>query len=356
MLRNCSYRLCAAVDVSAASLSTSAARFPLLNDKFGRRHNYLRISLTERCNLRCTYCMPEQGIDLTPNENLLSSEEILRLVRVFAALGTTKVRLTGGEPLVRKDVVHLCQAIKQIDGISRLAITTNGILLPRMINDLHAAGVNALNISLDTFDESKYILITRRNGLAKVVDSIKLAESLGYNPVKVNCVVMRGVNEDELYDFALMTQHRNVEVRFIEYMPFDDNKWSRQKMFSFMEMMDKIEASAGAKLLSRGCGETAKLFQLPGFVGKIGFITSMTTNFCGTCNRLRLTADGNLKVCLFGEDETSLRDPMRSGATDEELVQIIQAAVMKKHFSHGGKASAEALAATPNRPMIKIGG
>lgn len=329
---------------------------PPLVDTFGRVHNYLRISVTERCNLRCQYCMPEQGIDLTPNGELLTTDELLRVTRLFVEMGVSKIRLTGGEPLVRPDIVELCAGMRSHKGVTKLGITTNGILLPRYIERLHAAGVNALNVSLDTLDADRFLLITRRNGFNKVSDSIKLAEALGYDPVKINCVVMRGFNEDEVGAFAALTRDRKLEVRFIEFMPFDDNKWSRRKMFSMMETMDRIEEHAGTKLKFMKKGETAQLFALPGHVGSIGFIASMTTAFCGTCNRLRLTADGNLKVCLFGEQEWSLRDAMRAGATDDELALLIRKALDAKHAAHGGKASAEAIAASANRPMIKIGG
>jgi len=328
-----------------------------LFDSFGRKHDYLRISLTERCNLRCVYCMPEQGIDLTPSPGLLTTDEILRLASTFADMGVTKIRLTGGEPLVRKDIVEICEQLAALPGIKHLGITTNAILLPRYIERLRRAGVTALNVSLDTLDADRYMLITRRNGLGKVLDSIRMAEALGYDPVKINCVVMNGVNDDELGAFAELTRDRPLEVRFIEYMPFDDNKWERRKMMPFMAMMDRIEQHHGLKLVHEARGETAQLFRLPGFRGRVGFIASMTTAFCGTCNRLRLTADGNLKVCLFGEDEWSLRDAMRApGATDESVRELVRDALWAKYAGHGGKASAEEIAATANRPMIKIGG
>ena len=399
---------------------------PPIRDTFGRAHTYLRISLTERCNLRCLYCMPEQGIELTPSAELLSVEEMERLVRLFASMGVNKLRLTGGEPLVHRNFDDVVKRFKQVPGINTLAVTTNGITLHRRIERYKELGVDAWNISLDTLDPAKYALVTRRDGLPKVLSAIARAESLGYDPVKINCVVMRGVNDNEVSDFAALTKDRRLEVRFIEYMPFDDNKWSREKVFPWMEMVDRIEtANGGAKLVpvhsdaakqvavsaeqselttdaslakkkrsladsNRGNtnggsngepqpapaattasrtngrgktlggtvahGETARLFRLPGHVGSVGFITSMTTHFCGSCNRLRLTADGNLKVCLFGEDELSLRGLMRGGATDDEIEAKIRDAVAAKHFSHGGKKSLESLAAAPNRPMIKIGG
>lgn len=304
--------------------------------------------------------MPEHGIPLTPSNELLSRDEFLRVIEIFAKCGVKKVRLTGGEPLLYQGIVDIVKSIRSIPGIDTLGMTTNGILLPRYLERLHDAGLNKLNISLDTLDESKFIMISRRNGLSKVLDSIKMAEALGFDPVKINCVVMRGINTDEIASLARMAEHRNLEVRFIEYMPFDDNHWSRAKMFSFMETMDVIEKEIGKKLVpSVARGETAKLFNIDGFRGRIGFITSMTTHFCGTCNRLRLTADGNVKNCLFGEEEVSLRDLIRrspQGASDAELEEAIRVCVTKKHFSHGGKNSPEEIAASHNRPMIRIGG
>eukprot|EP00758_Cryptobia_borreli_P007343 Tbor_TRINITY_DN5283_c1_g2::TRINITY_DN5283_c1_g2_i2::g.16795::m.16795/K20967/MOCS1; GTP 3',8-cyclase / cyclic pyranopterin monophosphate synthase len=390
------------------SVESSSAQAPLsLTDSFGRVHNYLRVSLTERCNLRCQYCMPEEGIKLTEKEELLSAKEFGRLIKVFASVGVDKIRLTGGEPLVYPEIMDICHDIATIGKIKKLAITTNGILLPRKMKALKDAGVSALNISLDTLDPHRYMLLARANGLDKVLESIRMSEEMGFDSVKINCVVMRGVNDDEIVDFVKMTKHRQLEVRFIEYMPFDQNKWERRKMVSFMEMMDIIERGLSAddppqrasddeqsncqldklprrkrvlydrkklgdivgmshllspalrpkRLIPSGeREETAKLFKVADYCGRIGFITSMTTNFCQTCNRLRLTADGNLKVCLFGNDEVSLRDPMRAGATDSELVTLIQEALNKKYKEHGGMGSPEEIATSQNRSMIRIGG
>lgn len=340
--------------LSATSKLTTSAKLPLY-DKFKRAHNYLRISLVERCNLRCQYCMPEQGIDLAPKAALLQHDEIIRLVKLFAKCGVTKIRLTGGEPLLYDRIVDLVRDIRA-EGIHTIGMTTNGILLHRHLEALHEAGLNKLNISLDTLDEAKFMMITRRNGFKKVRDSIQMAHALGFEPIKINCVVMRGVNTDEISKLALLAKHDPFEVRFIEYMPFDDNKWSREKMFSFMETMDVIEKDLGTKLKPGPCSETAKIFNVDGWAGRLGFITSMTTNFCGTCNRLRLTADGNLKNCLFGEEEISLRDAMRANMDDDSLEEIIRGCVLRKHFAHGGKATPEAIASSHNRPMIKIGG
>ena len=323
-------------------------------DTFGRRHTYLRISVTERCNLRCQYCMPEEGVALSPRDHILTFEEIERLARLFVANGVDKIRLTGGEPLVRKDIEQLVERVGAIDGLKTLAITTNGILLSRKLPRLHGAGVNLLNISLDTLDPAKFDEITRRKGIDHVLDAIESALAYGYDPVKVNCVVMRGFNEDELHHFVALTRDRPIEVRFIEYMPFQGNGWSDGKFLSYREMIERIEGHfPEMERVADGPNDTSKTYRVPGFRGTVGFITSMSDEFCGTCNRLRLTADGALKVCLFGNAEVSLRDLMRSGAGDADLVEAIQSAVSRKKAAHAGMHQ---LVDLENRPMILIGG
>lgn len=336
------------------------AQPPGFVDAHGRVHDYLRISLTERCNLRCTYCMPESGVPLTEAPKLLSDAEILRIASAFVARGVRKIRLTGGEPLVRRNVVELCAALKGL-GVEELAVTTNGLLLKRKLEPLvEVGGVNLLNISLDTLVPAKFELITRRQGHARVLESIHRAAALdGLARVKVNCVVQRGVNDDELVDFVGLTRDLDIEVRFIEYMPFDGNKWSSKKMLPYWEMTDTIrEAFPGfARTKSLDSPNTvSKTWQVPGFRGAVGFISSMSDHFCGTCNRLRLTADGNIKACLFGNDELSLRDALRSGASDGDLADIIQSAVQRKHAKLGGHDSPQSIALGNNRPMILIGG
>ncbi|XP_048083961.1 molybdenum cofactor biosynthesis protein 1 isoform X2 [Alosa alosa] len=308
-----------------------------LTDSFGRRHNYLRISLTERCNLRCQYCMPEEGIKLTPRAQLLSTEEVLTLARLFVQEGVDKIRLTGGEPLIRPDVLHIIGEMRKLEGLKTIAITTNGVNLSRLLPGLKDAGVDLLNISLDSLVPAKFEFIARRKGFHKVMEGINKAIEMGYNIVKVNCVVMRGLNEDELLDFVALTEKKPLEVRFIEYMPFDGNRWNFKKMVSYQEMLDHIKQEwPNLELLHGAESDTAKIYKVPGFQGQIGFITSMSDHFCGSCNRLRITADGNLKVCLFGNSEVSLRDVLRSGATDAELLQIISAAVGRKKKQHAG--------------------
>ncbi|KAL2743570.1 molybdenum cofactor biosynthesis protein 1 isoform X1 [Vespula maculifrons] len=309
----------------------------ILTDSFGRRHTYLRISITERCNLRCTYCMPAEGVKLTARDGILKTEEIIRLADLFTKEGICKIRLTGGEPTVRKDVVDIVAELKKLKNLEQVAITTNGLTLTRQLPALQRAGLDALNISLDTLKADRFERFTRRKGWAKVMASIDLAVQLGYNPVKVNCVVMRGFNDDELVHFVNMTKDRPLDIRFIEYMPFDGNKWKENKMVSFDEMKKIIRQTYPEfQALPNKANDTSKVaYQVPGFVGQIGFITSMTHNFCSSCNRLRITADGNLKVCLFeGESEVSLRDVLRNEGSEEDLKNIIRNAVWGKKKQH----------------------
>lgn len=330
-----------------------------LEDTFGRHHTYLRISLSERCNLRCQYCMPEGGVDLTPNKDLLTTDEIIRIIQLFVEEGITKVRFTGGEPLLRQDLKRLIEEVNEFRplGLETIALTTNGVNLPRKLDGLLDAGLNAINLSLDTLDPMKFHLITRRNGFAKVMHAIELClanKERFQTRIKVNCVVMNGQNEKEIVDFVSFTQERDVEVRFIEYMPFDGNRWNHDRMVSFDKMKELIRAEY-PELAAVGDSphDVSKTYHVPGFQGRVGFITSMSEHFCGGCNRLRITADGNLKVCLFGSAESSLRDVLRSGGSDEQLRETIMFAVQRKKASHDGMF---AIANSKNRPMTTIGG
>lgn len=330
-----------------------------LTDRFGRRHTYLRLSLTERCNLRCRYCMPAEGVPLAPRDQLLTTPELVRIARLFAEMGVDKIRLTGGEPLVRKDAEDVAEALGALPGLRTLALTTNGLLLERKLARFHRAGLTHLNVSLDTLRDDRFTGLARRPGLDKVLAALDLALDYGYagSTLKVNCVVMRGVNDDELVDFVAWTEALPVEMRFIEYMPFDGNGWANDKLVPYREMRARIEAEFPLEPVEDGPHETAKTFRVPGHAGRIGFITSMTAPFCTGCNRLRVTADGALKVCLFGEAEVSLRDRMRDGAADEDLRTAIHAAVQRKKAAHAGMDEiAEAARRSENRPMIRIGG
>ncbi|KAM3580948.1 hypothetical protein VKS41_006396 [Umbelopsis sp. WA50703] len=300
--------------------------------------------------------MPAEGVQLSANDKLLSTDEILRLARLFVSEGVTKIRLTGGEPTVRPDIIELVQGIGELKqhGLVNLGMTSNGIALKRKLPKLVEAGMDSLNVSLDTLDKDMFELITRRKGFERVLESVHQALELGMPSVKINCVVIRGINDREVSNFVAMTKDLPIIVRFIEYMPFDGNRWNAEKLVPYKEMIQDIESRFGKfEKVSDDPNDTTKAYRLPGYAGKVGFITSMSDHFCGTCNRLRITTDGNLKVCLFGAAEVSLRDHMRQSASDQDLCDIIGIAVKKKKKQHAGMFE---LAAQKNRPMILIGG
>lgn len=329
----------------------------MLRDRFGRAHTTLRLSLTERCNLRCVYCMPEAGIPLRPRAAHLTTDELTRLGRVLAGAGVDKIRLTGGEPLARKDAVEVVRRLGCL-GLRSLAMTTNGLALADRLDALTEAGLTDLTVSLDTLRADRFLSITRRPGLDRVLHAIDRALEVGYGSdgrsLKINVVALRGVNEDEAADFAAWAARAPIEVRFIEVMPFDGNGWDRATLVPMAETRAAIESAFGPlDACADAPDSTAQTFRQPGWVGRVGFVASMTAPFCAGCSRLRITADGALKVCLFGASEVSLRDALRSGATDAEVVALVQAALDGKHAAHAGM---DALAQAENRPMISIGG
>lgn len=323
-------------------------------DRFGRSIHYLRISLTDHCNLRCVYCMPED-MTFRPNAELMQDDEILTLVHLFANLGFDKIRLTGGEPTVRAHVVDLVRGIAQTSGIRSLSMTTNGILLKRLAAPLAEAGLQRVNISLDTLDPDKFKRLTRWGSLEDVWAGILAAEGAGLQPVKLNGVVVRGYNEQDVVDLARLTLEHAWQVRFIEMMPFAGaTDLQVHQMITAEEMQSIIEAKLGA-LESANNGELdgeARLFRIPGAQGDIGFISSVTAPFCAACTRARLTADGRLRLCLLREGEVDLLTPLRSGASLEELRQIILDGIWYKPWGHG---LAEGLIPM-NRVMSEIGG
>ncbi|XP_027912533.1 GTP 3',8-cyclase, mitochondrial-like, partial [Vigna unguiculata] len=354
-LNECATRALATTSCASVSedLPKDNSVSDMLVDSFGRLHTYLRISVTERCNLRCQYCMPAEGVELTPSPQILTKTEILRLANLFVSSGVTKIRLTGGEPTIRKDIEDICLELSNLKGLRTLSMTTNGIALTRKLPRLKDCGLTSLNISVDTLVPAKFEFMTRRRGHEKVMNSINDAIDLGFNPIKVNCVVMRGFNDDEIYDFVELTRDKPIDIRFIEFMPFDGN-WNVKKLVPYSEMLDTVmKQFPSLKRDQDHPTDTAKNFTIDGHEGRVSFITSMTEHFCAGCNRLRLLADGNFKVCLFGPSEVSLRDPLRCGAEDHELREIIGAAVKKKKASHAGMFD---IAKTANRPMIHIGG
>ncbi len=324
-----------------------------LIDQFGRKHTCLRIAVTDRCNLRCHYCMPPEGVVWKPKEAILSYEEIVRVATVASGMGVDKIRLTGGEPLVRQDVEQLAEQLAHISGIKTVGMTTNGVLLAGKVEALRAAGLNSLNISLDSLQQSRFAEITRRDDWHKVISSIQAAASCGFDAVKLNCVVMAGCNDDEILDFVDFVADRELNVRFIEYMPFPNNLWEKQRVVLFAEMMKTIESRYRLIPLPKATGAAARDFAIAGHCGKVGFITSVSESFCSQCNRLRLTADGAIKSCLFSRQEVSLREVIRGGGTDDDLREAMYCAVMQKGYAH---LPADELAVIENRTMVEIGG
>ncbi|KAF8808136.1 molybdenum cofactor biosynthesis prote [Phlegmacium glaucopus] len=326
-----------------------------LTDSFRREHDYLRISLTERCNLRCFYCMPSEGVELSPDGKLLTNEEILRLATLFVKAGVTKIRLTGGEPTVRKGVGEIISELNQLRqyGLKSIGMTSNGIALHRRLPQFVGNGLTHLNLSLDTLDPFKFELMTRRRGHEAVLKTLQVALSSSLASVKINVVVIKGLNDSEILDFVDMTKDQPISVRFIEFMPFTGNKWDKNKMIPSSDLLALIQARHPTAMRAPDeLNDTARSWTIPGYKGSFGFISSMSDHFCATCNRLRLTADGQIKVCLFDAKEVSLRDEMRMGASDDDLLKIVGQAVAGKMEKHAGM---EDINVTTNRPMILIG-
>jgi cyclic pyranopterin phosphate synthase len=306
-----------------------------ISDSFQRPINYLRISVTDRCNLRCVYCMPPEGISLMSHYDILSYEEIYTLVKVAAELGINRIRLTGGEPLVRAGLSDLVRLITSIDTIKDISLTTNGILLEQYASELKEAGLMRVNVSLDTLKPERFRQITRCGELEDTLKGIEAAKAADLTPVKINMVVMSGINDDEILDFARKTIDDDWNVRFIEHMPVTGDAPVTPKLFSVSEMRKRIETLGVLEPWKMDAGNgPAKYFRLPGAKGTIGFITPVTEHFCYQCNRLRLTADGKLRLCLLNEEEIDLKDPLRSGASVAELKSIIENAIARKPKSH----------------------
>jgi GTP 3',8-cyclase len=334
---------------------------PVLTDPFGRTIDYLRVSVTDRCNFRCVYCMPEHGFPATPKDEHLRYEEVVRLVRVAVNLGITKVRLTGGEPLLRKDLPEMVTEIAALPGVRDLSCTTNGFLLEEQAELLRSAGLTRINVSLDSLDPNRFTEVARRGSLDRVLRGIDAAERAGLRPLKINCVLMKGVNEDEVVDFARLTLARPIHVRFIELMPM---RWNldesagyqekpgllqlrscggdmlsdaqmRRMFLSAEEAKNRIESALGdlgpAEVPTNG---PARTYRLEGATGTVGFISQITSDFCSKCNRLRLTHDGFLRPCLMSDGEMDLRTPLRLGATDDELRELFRAVVAAKPERH----------------------
>ncbi len=322
-----------------------------MKDRFNRNIDYLRISIIDRCNLRCIYCMPEEGIkNLLPHDEILSYEEILKIIEIGVILGITRIRITGGEPLLRKNVVHFIEKLSNIEGIKDIGMTTNGVLLKKFAKDLFMAGLKRVNISLDSLDEQKFKTITRVGNLKDVLEGIEEAYRVGLEPVKINVVVMRGINDDEVERFALWSKDVPYQIRFIEFMPVGVNSWKKELFISTEEIKKKIEAKTG-KLIPVEMKKSgpAEYFTLEGSTGLLGFISPLTTHICIRCNRLRLTAEGKLRPCLFSDKEIDLKTLLRGGASEEEIKDVIKSTIQLK--PQGMLEDVK-----PSRPMSTIGG
>lgn len=302
-----------------------------MKDSFGREINYLRISLTDRCNLRCSYCMPEKGIDNKINHNeILSLEEIYDITKSFVNLGINKIRLTGGEPLARLGVVNLVQMISKLDGVKDLSITTNGILLKEYAKPLKEAGLNRVNISLDTLNKEKYKTITRGGDLSKVLEGIEEAKKVGLQPIKINTVLIGGFNDDEVLDLINITRDEYIDVRFIELMPIGQaSNWAVEKFISNNKVLETAKTLIPVD--REDISSPATYYKLPGAKGKVGIINPITCKFCEHCNRIRMTSTGKLKLCLHSNSEIDLKSSLRNG---EDLEEIILKSILKKEESH----------------------
>lgn len=330
---------------------------PILQDSHGRDHGYLRISLIERCNLRCSYCMPEEGVQLSPKSHLMTYEEIYEIAKTFVKHGVTKIRLTGGEPLVRKDIPVILEKLATLP--VELSITSNAVIIDKFIDVLKVNGVHKINISLDSLSREKFKHITRRDQFEVVYKNMLLLVEEGFK-VKVNVVLMKGFNENEIIDFINLTKNLPIVVRFIEFMPFDGNKWDMSKMVSYAEVMTYVNASfseVNIQRLQDAPNDTSKNYKISGYKGSFAIISSVTNPFCDSCNRLRLTANGQLKNCLFSAAESDLLTTLRQGNSIEP---VIQKAVQAKFKIRGGMDTLEKLQEPKlhnnNRSMITIGG
>jgi GTP 3',8-cyclase len=326
-----------------------------LEDAHGRSISDLRVSVTDRCNFRCQYCMPAEGMDWMPRSEILSFEEIERVVRLLVDLGVTDVRLTGGEPLVRREFPALVGRLAAIEGIDDLSLTTNGYLLERDAAALVAAGIDRVNVSIDSLARARFFEITRRDALDRVLAGLDaIAAFPQVRPVKVNAVPVPGLDRDDVLRFCALARERDFQVRFIEFMPLDgDRSWRAEDVLTGAEVRAMIEETQALRELPREPHATARVYAFAEGEGEIGFINPVSEPFCADCNRLRLTADGKLRTCLFSLHETDLREPLRAGADDEELAEIVRAAVWRKELKH---RIDEPGFRPPARTMSAIGG
>jgi len=326
----------------------------MILDSFGRNHNYLRISLTDNCNLRCFYCMPEEEYEFTPASKLMQADEIEAISKIYVAQGVNKIRLTGGEPLVRKDAGKIILSLSKLP--VKLTLTTNGTRIHEFIELLKEANIQSLNISLDTLQSDRFMLLTRRDQFKLVYDNIQLLIRNNFQ-VKVNVVVMKGMNDGEINDFIEWTSDTPIQIRFIEFMPFSGNRWTSNKVFTWQEILEVVQTKYPIVRLEDEINDTAKKYTVPGHAGSFAVISTMTSPFCSGCNRMRLTADGKMKNCLFSKEETDLLTAFRKG---EDILPLIQKSIASKAKELGGQFTADFeqvhAEEIQNRSMITIGG
>ncbi|MBI5056073.1 MAG: GTP 3',8-cyclase MoaA [Nitrospirae bacterium] len=325
-----------------------------MKDSYNRRIDYLRISITDKCNLKCVYCKPSKGLKNFDDAEIMTDGEIVRFVRIAHKHGLRKVRITGGEPLLRKNILVLISSIKQT-GIHDLSLTTNGIMLPELAGELKKAGLARVNISLDTMDAEKYRAITKGGDIRRVLKAINEAESVGLSPVKINVVPIRGINDDEIFSFAALTLEKDYHIRFIEFMPVSSGEaWQKEKCVSAAEIMEIISPLGSLESYEFKGKGPSRNYRIKGAKGVIGIISPVSDHFCGFCNRLRLTSNGKIRPCLFSKVEIDIKTPMRNGASDDEIEALFLKAVKIKPERHLINENAD----SPERinPMSKIGG
>lgn len=330
-------------------------QLPLV-DSYGRVHTNLRISVTDRCNIRCFYCMPNENVRFKPRAEILTFEEITRFVRMMVRLGVSKLRLTGGEPLVRAELPDLVAQLATLPGITDLALTTNGMLLAEQAQALKAAGLQRLNISLDGLQEETFRRIARREGLDQVLAGIFAAKEAGFERIRLNAVSIRGITEAEIVPLGEFARQHGLEMRFIEFMPLDaENQWETQQVLSGAEVRRKLEDAFGplVPIQRNDASQPAVDFQFADGVGRIGFINPVTQPFCQACNRLRLTAEGKLRNCLFSTIEWDIRSLLRGGGSDEQIIELVRRSIAAKKPGHGIDSDTFI---KPERPMYQIGG
>ena len=328
----------------------------MLIDRFGRKHNSLRLSVTDRCNIRCFYCMPAENVVFRPRAELLAFEEIVRFVQVASSLGVNKLRLTGGEPLVRNDLHLLVAQLREVPGVDDIALTTNGVLLAEQAQQLFDAGLHRLNVSLDSLSEAVFEKISRRSGLQQILDGIFAARKVGFENIRLNAIAIRGLTEDEIIPLAQFAREHDFQLRFIEFMPLDaDGNWHEDEVLSGQTIRTILETEFCELIpTSRGdASQPAVDFRFADGVGRIGFINPVSQPFCDSCNRLRLTAEGQIRNCLFSTTEWDARALLREGSSDDELRKLIRDCVAAKQPAHGiGESDFQ----KPERAMYQIGG